>query len=617
MNALAKKRGFTLVELIVVIAIVAILAAVSIVGYQGYIDKARRSNDVTDAKNMTNILQAYMLQHNLSDVDPSEIRAIVNIDNDYTFIPRADGYSFWYEEESRIITIKSTYEAMSEGGDFTELTGHRATMLLSDGLAHLGANDPDPGEQLEELVDGWYLLDRGGSDVADAIFMVRNLKTDDDFAAAVATLTESGFTKLAGHIETDFALEDTLFINDFFGFTASLNDDLSPNHEVDNVVFADQIETIPSSALNIVRDLPGTLRLPASVTMIERDAFVVTYEDDVTGAIVTEPVNATITYDDIAKIRVEDYAFHESDAANTSLKAKAGSAELLELDFELEFTNPTTYFYSAANAYLGKRVMTKSTSEVSQESFVKVVPSPNWDGTTCSVPDNYDTTYADYDGYYCSDGVDDMYVFVMRNGAEFEVPFDNSATTGQYGTDVAGTVYLLVMEYDYTYTYYLGNEMVGTKTVDGLTVTYYADEMNWSWGAWKPSQYDYYLWTFTSGTYSGSPFALSYAVEFDNDSATASYANGFADEADYVTKAGVLYADTNYQVNFVDQRVKVYLSGSTVTLYGAHIVYRDASGLTIVEAKGYDEDGKLIAKGVLRFVKTYDSIPVVKPSEFS
>ena len=40
-----KKKGFTLVELLVVIAIVAILAVVSVVGYTAFINKAHESND--------------------------------------------------------------------------------------------------------------------------------------------------------------------------------------------------------------------------------------------------------------------------------------------------------------------------------------------------------------------------------------------------------------------------------------------------------------------------------------------------------------------------------------------------------------------------------------------
>ena len=43
-----KKRGFTLVELLVVIAIIAILATVSTVGYLGFTKQAKISNDLTE-----------------------------------------------------------------------------------------------------------------------------------------------------------------------------------------------------------------------------------------------------------------------------------------------------------------------------------------------------------------------------------------------------------------------------------------------------------------------------------------------------------------------------------------------------------------------------------------
>lgn len=42
-----KKKGFTLVELLVVIAILAVLATVSVVGYTSFIEKANLSNDRT------------------------------------------------------------------------------------------------------------------------------------------------------------------------------------------------------------------------------------------------------------------------------------------------------------------------------------------------------------------------------------------------------------------------------------------------------------------------------------------------------------------------------------------------------------------------------------------
>ena len=53
-----KKKGFTLVELLVVIAIIAILATVSIVGYTTFINKANISNDTAIAGELNTLLEA-------------------------------------------------------------------------------------------------------------------------------------------------------------------------------------------------------------------------------------------------------------------------------------------------------------------------------------------------------------------------------------------------------------------------------------------------------------------------------------------------------------------------------------------------------------------------------
>lgn len=55
MNRMAKKEGFTLVELIVVIAILAILAGVAVPAYSAYISKA---NDSAAESELVNVLTA-------------------------------------------------------------------------------------------------------------------------------------------------------------------------------------------------------------------------------------------------------------------------------------------------------------------------------------------------------------------------------------------------------------------------------------------------------------------------------------------------------------------------------------------------------------------------------
>lgn len=56
-----KKKGFTLVELLVVIAIIAILATVSVVGYTAFLNKANESNAVTELSQIRDAVNAAVL----------------------------------------------------------------------------------------------------------------------------------------------------------------------------------------------------------------------------------------------------------------------------------------------------------------------------------------------------------------------------------------------------------------------------------------------------------------------------------------------------------------------------------------------------------------------------
>lgn len=65
----AKKKGFTLVELLVVIAILAILASVSVVGYTAFIDKANESNARTELTQIRDFINAKFLPSNAFEVE--------------------------------------------------------------------------------------------------------------------------------------------------------------------------------------------------------------------------------------------------------------------------------------------------------------------------------------------------------------------------------------------------------------------------------------------------------------------------------------------------------------------------------------------------------------------
>ena len=56
MNEGRKKKGFTLVELLIVVAIIAVLVAISLPIFTSQLEKSRRAVDLSNARNMKSIL---------------------------------------------------------------------------------------------------------------------------------------------------------------------------------------------------------------------------------------------------------------------------------------------------------------------------------------------------------------------------------------------------------------------------------------------------------------------------------------------------------------------------------------------------------------------------------
>jgi general secretion pathway protein G len=59
LNKLKKKKGFTLVELLVVVAILAILSVALLPSVLGYSDKARDARAIKDVRNFATVVEAF------------------------------------------------------------------------------------------------------------------------------------------------------------------------------------------------------------------------------------------------------------------------------------------------------------------------------------------------------------------------------------------------------------------------------------------------------------------------------------------------------------------------------------------------------------------------------
>lgn len=254
-----QKRGFTLVELVIVIAVIAILSAVLVPSFIAIIDKAKSTSDVQLAKSIEKDLLSYNTE---LDVAPSapDIRFIASkIKNNKTkkqeLVPtNKENKSFWYDIENQKIIL-------STGEDLESSSNNTVKAQVDNYVA-----------MPEEIIPGYYLLDTGGSILADAIYGIRDYGNDPSesesgtkksYDECVKSLkdylnkseekirndlhiTPSQLDYAIKHIEK-FKLDNTIYV----GKTGYK---MANERIFDNIIFADNISVLPSLSTDLIKD---------------------------------------------------------------------------------------------------------------------------------------------------------------------------------------------------------------------------------------------------------------------------------------------------------------------------------------------------------------------------
>lgn len=103
----SRKKGFTIVELMIVIVIIGILIAIIVPSVTSAIESANIASDQSDVKNMNTILQVYCVQNGIdtTKLQAPEVRAIVSSEQkNYTFVPKSSKGIYWYSvNEGKIV----------------------------------------------------------------------------------------------------------------------------------------------------------------------------------------------------------------------------------------------------------------------------------------------------------------------------------------------------------------------------------------------------------------------------------------------------------------------------------------------------------------------------------
>ncbi len=276
----ARKRGFTIVELMIVIVIIGILVAIIVPAVTGAIDKANLTKLQAEVKSMNTQLLIESIFDSVYAYRPEEVEEMLEgLGFDLGSTPK--GYSLWYNQEKNEIILAKTEEMFAGGSsavqaafDYSRLPVRIEAVTANRNLLYIDKTPSDIRTYIDSMRN--LMNDSVAGTAKETMNNVEIRLTEIRNAVNSSSLSENIKKAVTDRLDTDFAPDTTLFVSDDYMINKKVLEAVAPvTVEINNILFQNGIKVVPKMENNmgVTIEADFIIEIPNSVAIVSAGAF--------------------------------------------------------------------------------------------------------------------------------------------------------------------------------------------------------------------------------------------------------------------------------------------------------------------------------------------------------
>lgn len=276
----ARKRGFTIVELMIVIVIIGILVAIIVPAVTGAIDKANLTKLQAEVKSMNTQLLIESIFDSVYAYRPEEVEEMLEgLGFDLGSTPK--GYSLWYNQEKNEIILAKTEEMFAGGSsavqaafDYSRLPVRIEAVTENRNLLYIDKTPSDIRTYIDSMRN--LMNDSVAGTAKETMSNVEKRLTEIRNAVNSSSLSENIKKAVTDRLDTDFAPDTTLFVSDDYMINKNVLEAVAPvTVKINNILFQNGIKVVPKMENNmgVTIEADFIIEIPNSVAIVSAGAF--------------------------------------------------------------------------------------------------------------------------------------------------------------------------------------------------------------------------------------------------------------------------------------------------------------------------------------------------------